>query len=159
MVLKNTRLVEIFIFSSYYNVNGISMARRYWKIPSSSFEVEAIPPPPSASPPEVGGIASTSQDSEGIFQYLLAMLMPLSQYHSSGEYLFFSILQWQWHRHGSEVLENTLLILRGRAIPPSSVGFASGHRGGYCPTPQDLEGIFQYLLAMPRPLSHYSVKQ
>ena len=65
-------------FFSYYNVNGISMARRYWKIPSSSFEVEAIPPPPSASPPEVGGIASTSQDSEDIFQYLLAMLMPLS---------------------------------------------------------------------------------
>ena len=55
------------------------MARRYWKIPSSSFEVEAIPPPPSASPPEVGSIASTSQDSEGIFQYLLAMLMPLLQ--------------------------------------------------------------------------------
>ena len=80
MVLENTRLVKIFIFSSYYNVNGISMARRYWKIPSSSFEVEAIPPPPSASPPEVGSIASTSQDSEGIFQYLLAMLMPLLQY-------------------------------------------------------------------------------
>ena len=79
MVLENTRLVKIFIFSSYYNVNGISMARRYWKIPSSSFEVEAIPPPPSASPPEVGSIASTSQDSEGIFQYLLAMLMPLLQ--------------------------------------------------------------------------------
>ena len=78
MVLKNARLVKIFIFSSYYNVNGISMARRYWKIPSSSFEVEAIPPPPSASPPEVGSIASTSQDSEGIFQYLLAMLMPLT---------------------------------------------------------------------------------
>ena len=81
MVLKNIRLVKIFIFSSYYNVNGISMARRYWKIPSSSFEVEAIPPPPSASPPEVGSIASTSQDSEGIFQYLLAMLMPLLQWH------------------------------------------------------------------------------
>ena len=70
-------------------------------------------------------------------------------------YLFFYLLQCQWPRHGSEVLENTLLILRGRAIPPSSVGFASGHRGGYCPTPQDSEGIFQYLLAMPRPLSHF----
>ena len=70
---------SVIYFSSYYNVNGISMARRYWKIPSSSFEVEAIPPPPSASPPEVGSIASTSQDSEGIFQYLLAMLMPLLQ--------------------------------------------------------------------------------
>ena len=44
-------------FSSYYNVNGITMARRYWRIPSSSFEVQAIPPPPSASPPEIGGIA------------------------------------------------------------------------------------------------------
>ena len=70
-------------------------------------------------------------------------------------YLFFYLLQCQWPRHGSEVLENTLLILRGRAIPPSSVGFASGHLGGYCPTPQDSEGIFQYLLAMPRPLSHF----
>ena len=66
-------------FSSYYNVNGITMARRYWRIPSSSFEVQAIPPPPSASPPEIRGIASTSQDSEGIRQYLLAMVMPLSQ--------------------------------------------------------------------------------
>ena len=56
------------------------MARRYWRISSSSFEVEAIPPPPSASPPEIRGIASTSQDSEGIRQYLLAMVMPLSQY-------------------------------------------------------------------------------
>ena len=59
-------------------------------------------------------------------------------------YLFFYLLQCQWPRHGSEVLENTLLILRGRAIPPSSVGFASGHRGvllnlsgfgGYSPIP------------------------
>ena len=48
------------------------------KISSSSFEVEAIPPRPSASPPDIRDIASTSQDSEDIFQYLLAMLMPLS---------------------------------------------------------------------------------
>ena len=47
-------------------------------------------------------------------------------------YLFFYLLQCQWLRHGSEVLENTLLILRGREIPPSSIGFASGHQGGYC---------------------------
>ena len=47
---------------------------------------------------------------------------------------------------------NTLFILRGIVLSPSSIGFASGHRGGYCPTPQDLEGIFQYLLAMPAPL-------
>ena len=59
--------------------DGVRTARRYWRIPSSSFEVEAIPPCPSASPPEVRDIASTSQDSEDIFQYLLAMLMPLSQ--------------------------------------------------------------------------------
>ena len=37
------------------------------------------------------------------------------------------------------------------AIPPSSVGFASGHRGVLL-TSQDSEGILQYLLAMPRPL-------
>ena len=88
--------------------------------------------------------------------FTILQMTGIDQCHSSGEYLFFSILQWQWHRHGSEVLENTLLILRGRAIPPSSVGFASGHRGGYCPTPQDSEGIFQYLLAMPVPLSQYT---
>ena len=29
------------------------------------------------------------------------------------KYLFFLILQCQWHKHSSEVLENTLLILRG----------------------------------------------
>ena len=78
----------------------------------------------------------------------------IDQYQSSGEYLFFFLLQWQWHRHGSEVLENTLLILRGRAIPPSSVGFASGHRE-VLSTSQDAVGIFQYLLAMPVPLSQY----
>ena len=68
----------IFIFF-YYNVNGLGMSRRYWKISSSSFEVEAKPPPPSASPPEIGG-ASTSQDLEEIFQYLLDMPRPLSQF-------------------------------------------------------------------------------
>ena len=30
-----------------------------------------------------------------------------------------------------------------------------GTSGEYCPTPQDSEGIFQYLLAMPVPLSQY----
>ena len=40
------------------------------------------------------------------------------------------------------------------AIPPSSVGFASGHRGVLL-TSQDSEGILQYLLAMPRPLYQY----
>ena len=67
MVSRNTTHLENIYFSPYYNGNGTGMAQRYWKIPSSSFEVEAIPPPPLASPPEVGSIASTSQDSEGIF--------------------------------------------------------------------------------------------
>ena len=35
---------------------------------------------------------------------------------------------------------------------PMSGGEADG-RGGYCPTPKDEEGIFQYLRAMPRPLT------
>ena len=42
-----------------------------------------------------------------------------------------------------EGLGNTLLM---------SGGEADG-RGGYCPTPKDEEGIFQYLRAMPRPLT------
>ena len=54
------------------------MSQRYWKISSSSFEVEAKPPPPLASPLEIGG-ASTSQDLKEIFQYLLDMPRPLSQ--------------------------------------------------------------------------------
>ena len=85
---------SVIYFSSYYNVNGISMARRYWKIPSSSFEVEAIPPPPSAWPPEIGSIASTSQDSEGIFQYLLAMLMPLLQWRQVDKQRNFNIISF-----------------------------------------------------------------
>ena len=89
------------------------------------------------------------------FYFYLVKSDGIEKYQTCGNIYFFFILQCQWHQHGSEVLENTLLILRGRAIPPLSVGFASGHRGGYCPTPQDLEGIFQYLLAMPRPLSHF----
>ena len=56
------------MFPSYhYNVNGIGMAQSYWKKPLSSLEVEAIPPPPSTLPPEIRGIAETSQDSENIF--------------------------------------------------------------------------------------------
>ena len=51
--------IIIFInFFTYYNVNGLGMARRYWKIPSSSFGVGQYPPRPSASPPDIGeGIA------------------------------------------------------------------------------------------------------
>ena len=46
---------DLSLFSPKYNGNTMSMARRYCLIPSSSFGVEQYPPPPSASPPEVGG--------------------------------------------------------------------------------------------------------
>ena len=49
--------VSIYFFT-YYNVSGLGMARRYWKIPSSSFGVGQYPPRPSASPQDIGeGIA------------------------------------------------------------------------------------------------------
>ena len=48
-----------------------------------------------------------------------------------------------------EGLGNTLPMFGGKA----------DGRGGYCPTPQDSEGIFQYLLAMPVPLSHCNRKK
>ena len=89
LILKN----DFSLFSPNYNANTVSMARRYCLIPSSSFEVEAIPPPPSALPPEVGSIASTSQDSEDIFQYLLAMLMPLSHRNKTKRRLRLKYLQ------------------------------------------------------------------
>ena len=78
--MKNTLNQEHIYFLLYNNVSGLSMARRYWRIPSSSFEVEQYPPCPSASPPDFRGYCPTSQDSEGILQYLLAMLRPLYQY-------------------------------------------------------------------------------
>jgi hypothetical protein len=72
----------------------------------------------------------------------------ISEYHPTRRmysYLFFRIIQCQWHKHGSDVLENTLLILRGWGNTSSSVGFASGGRryclinlsgfGGYFPIP------------------------
>ena len=67
------------LFFSNYNGNGIGMAWRYWKNILLILRVEAIPPRPSASPPDIRDIASTSQDSEDIFQYLLAMPMPFLQ--------------------------------------------------------------------------------
>ena len=72
-----------------------------------------------------------------------------------GGNLFFSNYNGNGIGMARRYWKNILLILRGWGNTSSSVGFASGHRGGYCPTPQDLEGIFQYLLAMPRPLSHF----
>ena len=56
-------------------------------------------------------------------------------------------------RHGEGVLENTLLILKGLGNNPLMSGGEANGRGGYCPTPKDEEGIFQYLRAMPRPLT------
>ena len=97
----------MFYFSLYYNVNGVRMARRYWRIPSSSFEVQAIPPSPSASPRDFGGIASTSQDSEGILQYLLAILTPLYQYHISAN---FPMVIWQIFLKYYVFLHQSLLL-------------------------------------------------
>ena len=37
----------------------------------------------------------------------------IEKYQTCENIYFFFILQCQWHQHGSEVLENTLLILRG----------------------------------------------
>ena len=52
VLINNTHLENIY-FSPYYNDNGTGMARRYWKIPSSSFRVGQYPPRPSASPPDI----------------------------------------------------------------------------------------------------------
>ena len=69
----------------YNNGNGLGISWRYWEISSSSLEVEAKPPPLSALPSVIIG-ASTSQDFEEIFQYLLDMHRPLyrgAQWHFS----------------------------------------------------------------------------
>ena len=87
------------------------------------------------------------------FYFYIVKSDGIGKYQTCENIYFFFILQCQWHQHGEEVLENTLKILRGWAIPsPMSGGEADG-RGGYCPTPKDEEGIFQYLRAMPRPLT------
>ena len=58
-------------------------------------------------------------------------------------YLFFYQLRYQWPRHGKEVLENTLLILWGRAIPPSSVHhFCFRTSGRVLPNPSEFGGYF-----------------
>ena len=55
-------------------------------------------------------------------------------------YLFFLIIQCQWHNHGSEVLANTLRILRGwgnaSVVPRRSRGtrwYCLNLEGGYSP--------------------------
>ena len=66
-------------FLQYHNGNGRGLARRHWKIPTLSFEVANASPCPSASSPDIGGALATSQDAVGIFQYLLARPLPMSQ--------------------------------------------------------------------------------
>ena len=51
----------------WYWRNGIGMARRYWKISSESWEVEAISLMSGGEADGRGGIASTSKDEEDIF--------------------------------------------------------------------------------------------
>ena len=45
-----------------------------------SKNLSAVPPRPSAPPPDIRDIAATSQDAEDIFQYLLDMPMPFLQW-------------------------------------------------------------------------------
>ena len=62
------------------NVNAMSLARTHWPMPSSSFEMGAIPPSPVGFASGLrDGIAPISQDSDGIGQCVLARLMAL--YH------------------------------------------------------------------------------
>ena len=57
--------------------NGLGISRRYWKISSKSWEVEA-PPISGGEADGGGGFASTSKDEEEIFQYLWDMPRPLT---------------------------------------------------------------------------------
>ena len=76
LVLKSRELeILVFHFSLYYNVSGGGMARRYWKIPSSSLGKKNLNSP-LAAPPLVGNLFFSPWDSEGIFQYLLAIPPP-----------------------------------------------------------------------------------
>ena len=63
-----------------YNVNTMSLARTYWGIPSSSFEMGAIPPSPVGFASGLrGDIAPISQDSDGIGRCVLPRLTALYQ--------------------------------------------------------------------------------
>ena len=80
LVLKSRELeILVFHFSLYYNVIGGGMARRYWKIPSSSLGEKNWNSPLAASP-LAGNSFFSPRDSEEIFQYLLAISKPLYQY-------------------------------------------------------------------------------
>ena len=62
-----------------YNVNTMSLARTYWGIPSSSFEMGAIPPSPVGFASGLrGDIAPISQDSDGIGRCVLPRLTALT---------------------------------------------------------------------------------
>ena len=81
LVLKSRELeILVFHFSLYYNVSGGGMARRYWKIPSSSLGEKNLNSPLAASP-LVGNSFFLPWDSEGIFQYLLAIPPPFLQFY------------------------------------------------------------------------------
>ena len=67
------------------------------------------------------------------------------------EKTFWFLVLGQWHRHGEEVLENTLWILRGWAIP-SWCPEAKPTDEVVLPQPRRMRRIFfQYLWAMPMP--------
>ena len=80
------------------------------------------------------------------FYFYLVKSDGIEKYQTCENIYFFFILQCQWHQHGSEVLENTLLILRGWGNTSSSVGFASGGRK-YC---LNLSGFWGYFPIPPR---------
>ena len=79
------------------------------------------------------------------FYFYLVKSDGIEKYQTCENIYFFFILQCQWHQHGSEVLENTLLILRGWGNTSSSVGFASGGRK-YC---LNLSGFWGYFPIPP----------
>ena len=79
-VLKNTLTQEHIHFLLYNNVSGLSMARRYWRIPSSPFEVRHYPPRPLALPPDIGGYCQPLRVQRVFSNTFLAMPRPLSQY-------------------------------------------------------------------------------
>ena len=89
----------VFYFSLYYNVNGVSMARRHWKIPSSSLGKKNLNSPLAASP-LVGNSFFSPWDSEGIFQYLLAIPPPFLHFlffEKQEMVLCYTISVWVWN--------------------------------------------------------------
>ena len=77
---KEGMQILVFYFSLYYNVNGVSMARRHWKIPSSSLGEKKFEFPTRGFAARGKFFFFLPRDLEGIFQYLLAIFKPLHQY-------------------------------------------------------------------------------